>query len=75
MKSNRIKERELLREKRIKKVKRVRRCLRFLTLLVLCSIVFFNNGDGVQAGGGHLPEADRYGDSARGGSAGLQGEG
>lgn len=41
MKSNRIKERELLREKRIKKVKRVRRCLRFLTLLVLCAVPLF----------------------------------
>ncbi|MCI9340942.1 MAG: polysaccharide deacetylase family protein [Dorea sp.] len=41
MKSDRIKERELLREKRIKKVKRVRRCLRFLTLLVLCAVPLF----------------------------------
>ncbi len=39
--SNRIKERELLREKRIKKVKRVRRCLRILTLFVLCTVPLF----------------------------------
>lgn len=39
--SNRIKERELLREKRIRRVKRVRRCLRILTLLVLCAVPLF----------------------------------